>query len=233
MPLQVEYKEKYAAVGRFPGGFMKREARANDSEVLVARLIDRALRPLFPADYQRRSLRDGSTSISADKDIQPDALAGLAASAALAVSDIPFGGPISEVRVVRRNGEYAINPTYSEMPECDLDIMVRRYDRQHPDGRGRDEGGFGRGDARRHQVRARGDQEALRRTDRAVEGAGQGRETHLLPRGQRRRTASDDHQRALRQGLRHRHERHDEARGAKTSSTRSKPSSQPAIRKKS
>ena len=88
----------------------------------------------------------------------------------------------------------------------------RRYDRQHPDGRGRDEGGFGRGDARRHQVRARGDQEALRRTDRAVEGAGQGRETHLLPRGQRRRTAPDDHQRALRQGLRHRHERHDEAR---------------------
>ena len=123
MPLQVEYKEKYAAVGRFPGGFMKREARANDSEVLVARLIDRALRPLFPADYHAEVYVTVNL-ISADKDIQPDALAGLAASAALAVSDIPFGGPISEVRVVRRNGEYAINPTYSEMPECDLDIMV-------------------------------------------------------------------------------------------------------------
>ena len=117
MPLQVEYKEKYAAVGRFPGGFMKREARANDSEVLVARLIDRALRPLFPADYHAEVYVTVNL-ISADKDIQPDALAGLA------VSDIPFGGPISEVRVVRRNGEYAINPTYSEMPECDLDIMV-------------------------------------------------------------------------------------------------------------
>ena len=123
MPLQVEYKEKYAAVGRFPGGFMKREARANDSEVLVARLIDRALRPLFPADYHAEVYVTVNL-ISADKDIQPDALAGLAASAALAVSDIPFGGPISEVRVVRRNDEYAINPTYSEMPECDLDIMV-------------------------------------------------------------------------------------------------------------
>ena len=123
MPLQVEYKEKYAAVGRFPGGFMKREARANDSEVLVARLIDRALRPLFPADYHAEVYVTVNL-ISADKDIQPDALAGLAASAAVAVSDSPFGGPISEVRVVRRNGEYAINPTYSEMPECDLDIMV-------------------------------------------------------------------------------------------------------------
>lgn len=123
MPLQVEYKEKYAACGRYPGGFMKREGKANDSEVLVARLIDRALRPLFPADYHAE-VYVTVTLISADKDIQPDALAGLAASAALAVSDIPFGGPISEVRVVRRNGEYAINPNFSEMPECDLDIMV-------------------------------------------------------------------------------------------------------------
>ena len=123
MPLQVEYKEKYAACGRYPGGFMKREGKANDSEVLVARLIDRALRPLFPSDYHAEVYVTVNL-ISADKDIQPDALAGLAASAALAVSDIPFGGPISEVRVVRRNGEYAINPTYSEMPECDLDIMV-------------------------------------------------------------------------------------------------------------
>ena len=123
MPLQVEYKEKYAACGRYPGGFMKREGKANDSEILVARLIDRALRPLFPSDYHAEVYVTVNL-ISADKDIQPDALAGLAASAALAVSDIPFGGPISEVRVVRRNGEYAINPTYSEMPECDLDIMV-------------------------------------------------------------------------------------------------------------
>ena len=123
MPLQVEYKEKYAACGRYPGGFMKREGKANDSEILVARLIDRALRPLFPADYHAE-VYVTVTLISADKDIQPDALAGLAASAALAVSDIPFGGPISEVRVARRNGEYVINPAFSEMAECDLDIMV-------------------------------------------------------------------------------------------------------------
>ncbi len=123
MPLQVEYKEKYAAAGRYPGGFMKREGKANDSEILTARLIDRALRPLFPSDYHAEVYVTVNL-ISADKDIQPDALAGLAASAALAVSDIPFGGPISEVRVVRKNGQYAINPGYSEMAECDLDIMV-------------------------------------------------------------------------------------------------------------
>ena len=123
MPLQVEYKEKYAAAGRYPGGFMKREGKANDSEILVARLIDRALRPLFPADYHAE-VYVTVTLISADKDIQPDALAGLAASAALAVSDIPFGGPISEVRVARIGGQYVINPGFSQMPEADLDIMV-------------------------------------------------------------------------------------------------------------
>ncbi|MFR9523826.1 MAG: polyribonucleotide nucleotidyltransferase [Rikenellaceae bacterium] len=123
MPLQVEYKEKYASCGRFPGGFMKREARANDSEILVARLIDRALRPLFPADYHADVFVTVNL-ISADKDIQPDALAGLAASAALAVSDIPFQGPISEVRVARKNGEFVINPGFSEMADVDLDIMV-------------------------------------------------------------------------------------------------------------
>ncbi|MFI3324217.1 MAG: polyribonucleotide nucleotidyltransferase [Rikenellaceae bacterium] len=123
MPLQVEYKEKYASCGRFPGGFMKREARANDSEILVARLIDRALRPLFPADYHADVFVTVNL-ISADKDIQPDALAGLAASAALAVSDIPFQGPISEVRVARKNGEFVINPNFSEMADVDLDIMV-------------------------------------------------------------------------------------------------------------
>ena len=123
MPLQVEYKEKYAACGRFPGGFLKREARPNDSEILVARLIDRALRPLFPSDYHAEVYVTVNL-ISADKDIQPDALAGLAASAALAVSDIPFGGPISEVRVARIGGQFVINPTYSQMNEVDLDIMV-------------------------------------------------------------------------------------------------------------
>lgn len=123
MPLQVEYKEKYAAAGRFPGGFLKREARPNDSEILTARLIDRALRPLFPADYHAEVYVTVNL-ISADKDIQPDALAGLAASAALAVSDIPFGGPISEVRVARIDGKFVINPTYSQMDKVDLDLMV-------------------------------------------------------------------------------------------------------------
>ena len=123
MPLQVDYKEKYAACGRYPGGFLKREARPNDSEILVARLIDRALRPLFPADYHAEVYVTVNL-ISADKDIQPVALAGLAASAALAVSDIPFGGPISEVRVARIDGQFVINPTFSQMEHVDLDLIV-------------------------------------------------------------------------------------------------------------
>ncbi len=123
MPLSVEYKEKYASCGRFPGGFLKREGRAGDAEILVSRLIDRALRPLFPADYHAEVFVTVNL-ISADKDIQPDALAGLAASAALAVSDIPFNGPISEVRVARIGGEFVINPTFSQMESVDLDIMV-------------------------------------------------------------------------------------------------------------
>ncbi|MBQ2023773.1 MAG: polyribonucleotide nucleotidyltransferase, partial [Alistipes sp.] len=123
MPLQVEYKEKFAAAGRIPGGFMKREGKASDNEILVARLIDRALRPLFPADYHAEVFVTVNL-ISADKDIQADALAGLAASAALAVSDIPFGGPISEVRVARIGGQYCINPTFSQMSDCDLDLIV-------------------------------------------------------------------------------------------------------------
>lgn len=123
MPLSVEYKEKYAAAGRYPGGFLKREARPSDSEILISRLIDRALRPLFPADYHAEVFVTVNL-ISAAKDIQPDALAGLAASAALAVSDIPFGGPISEVRVSRIDGEFVINPTFSENAKADLDIMV-------------------------------------------------------------------------------------------------------------
>lgn len=123
MPLSVEYKEKYASVGRFPGGFLKREARASDYEILVSRLIDRALRPLFPDDFHAEVFVTVNL-ISADKNIMPDALAGLAASAALAVSDIPFGGPISEVRVSRINGELVINPTFSQNADADLDIMV-------------------------------------------------------------------------------------------------------------
>lgn len=123
MPLSVEYKEKYAANGRFPGGFLKREARPNDSEILVSRLIDRALRPLFPADYHAEVFVTVNL-ISADADIQPDALAGLAASAALAVSDIPFQEPISECRVARVGGEYVVNPKFSQMEGADLDIIV-------------------------------------------------------------------------------------------------------------
>ena len=123
MPLSVEYKEKYAAAGRYPGGFLKREARPSDSEILIARLIDRALRPLFPADYHAEVFVTVNL-ISAAKDIQQDALAGLAASAALAVSDIPFGGPISEVRVSRIDGKFVINPTFSDNARADIDIMV-------------------------------------------------------------------------------------------------------------
>jgi polyribonucleotide nucleotidyltransferase len=123
MPLQVEYKEKYAASGRFPGGFLKREARPSDHEILVSRLVDRALRPLFPDDYHAETFVTINL-ISADKNIQPDALAGLAASAALAVSDIPFGGPISEVRVGRVDGQMVVNPTFEETEKADLDIIV-------------------------------------------------------------------------------------------------------------
>ena len=123
MPLQVDYKEKFAAAGRFPGGFNKREGRPTDAEILVARLIDRALRPLFPDDFHAEVYVTVNL-ISADKNTMPDALAGLAASAALAVSDIPFGGPISEVRVARVDGQLMINPTFSELERADIDIMV-------------------------------------------------------------------------------------------------------------
>jgi polyribonucleotide nucleotidyltransferase len=123
MPLQVEYKEKFSAIGRFPGGFLKRESRPSDYEILISRLIDRALRPLFPDDYHAETFVNVML-ISADKDIMPDSLAGLAASSALMVSDIPFKGPISEVRVARIDGRYVINPTFADMPKADLDIMV-------------------------------------------------------------------------------------------------------------
>jgi polyribonucleotide nucleotidyltransferase len=123
MPLSVDYREKFASIGRFPGGFLKREARPSDNEVLVSRLVDRVLRPLFPSDYHAETFVTIEL-ISAEKDIMPDALAGLAASAALAVSDIPFGGPISEVRVVRIDGQYKINPTFSEVEKADIDLIV-------------------------------------------------------------------------------------------------------------
>ncbi len=123
LPLQVDYKEKFYSAGRFPGGFMKREGKASDYEVLVARLVDRALRPLFPEDFHL-AVFVNIWLISAEKDIQPDALAGLAASAALAASDLPFLGPISEVRVARIDGQFRINPTFSETEKADLELMV-------------------------------------------------------------------------------------------------------------
>ena len=123
MPLSVEYKEKFAASGRFPGGFLKRESRPSDYEVLVSRLVDRALRPLFPDDYHAETFVTINL-ISAEKEIMPDSLAGLAASAALAVSDVPFHGPISEVRVARINGKLTINPTFKEVEEADIDMIV-------------------------------------------------------------------------------------------------------------
>ncbi|MFN8211269.1 MAG: polyribonucleotide nucleotidyltransferase [Bacteroidales bacterium] len=123
MPLSVEYKEKYASSGRFPGGFMKRESKPSDYEILISRLVDRALRPLFPDNYHAETFVTINL-ISAEKDIIPDALAGLAASAALAVSDIPFNGPISEVRVARVNGTLIVNPTATQLKEADIDLMV-------------------------------------------------------------------------------------------------------------
>ncbi|MEE4285643.1 MAG: polyribonucleotide nucleotidyltransferase [Mariniphaga sp.] len=123
MPLSVDYREKFSAAGRFPGGFLKREGRPSDDEILTARLVDRALRPLFPEDYHAETAVMISL-ISASKEDLPDALTGLAASAAIAVSDVPFETPISEVRVARVNGEMVINPTYSQLKESDLDIMV-------------------------------------------------------------------------------------------------------------
>ena len=123
MPLSVEYKEKYGAAGRFPGGFTRREGRAGDYEILVSRLVDRALRPLFPDDFHAE-VYVNVMLISADGVDMPDALAGLAASAALAVSDVPFHGPISEVRIGRVNGEYIVNPTFEQLASADIDIIV-------------------------------------------------------------------------------------------------------------
>ncbi|MGN0220633.1 MAG: polyribonucleotide nucleotidyltransferase [Prevotella sp.] len=123
MPLQVDYREQYSAAGRFPGGFTKREGKAGDNEILTSRLVDRVLRPLFPSNYHAEVFVNVML-LSADGVDQPDALAGFAASAALACSDIPFECPISEVRVARVNGEYVINPTFQQMADADMDIMV-------------------------------------------------------------------------------------------------------------
>ena len=123
MPLQVEYKEKYASFGRFPGGFTRREGKASDYEILTCRLVDRALRPLFPDDYHAEVFVN-VILFSTDGVDMPDALAGLAASSALAVSDIPFNGPISEVRVARVDGQFIINPTFEELKRADIELMV-------------------------------------------------------------------------------------------------------------
>ena len=123
MPLQVDYKEKYAAFGRFPGGFTRREGKPSDYEILTSRLVDRVLRPLFPDNYHAE-VYVNVILLSSDGVDMPDALAGLAASSALAVSDIPFGGPISEVRVARIDGRFVINPTFEQLEKADIDIMV-------------------------------------------------------------------------------------------------------------
>ncbi len=123
LPLTIEYREKYSATGKFPGGFFKREARPSESEILTMRLVDRALRPLFPEDFHAE-VQVIINLLSADKENMPDAMACLAASAALAVSDIPFHGPVSEVRVARINGEFMINPTTSELADADMEMVV-------------------------------------------------------------------------------------------------------------
>ena len=123
MPLQVDYREQYSAAGRFPGGFTKREGKPGDNEILTSRLVDRVLRPLFPSNYHAE-VYVNVMLLSADGVDQPDALAGLAASSAMACSDIPFDFYISEVRVARVNGEYVVNPTFEQMKEADMDIMV-------------------------------------------------------------------------------------------------------------
>ena len=123
LPLTVDYREKFAAAGRYPGGFMKREARPSNDEILTMRLVDRVLRPLFPKDYHAET-QVMIQLMSHDENVMPDALAGLAASTAIQLSDIPFETPISEVRVARINGEFIINPSYDQLAEADFDMMI-------------------------------------------------------------------------------------------------------------
>ena len=123
LPMSVDYQEKFAAGGRIPGGFLRREGRLSNSEILVCRIVDRTLRPLFPSDYHAET-QVMIQLISADAEVMPDALVGLAASAALTITDIPFEGPVSALRVGRINGEWVINPFASEMENSDVDLMV-------------------------------------------------------------------------------------------------------------
>ena len=123
MPLTVDYKEKFSSAGRFPGGFLKREGRASDYEILTSRLVDRVMRPLFPDNYHAETFVN-ITMFSADGVEMPDSLAGLAASAAITCSDIPFNGPISEVRVARVDGKFVINPTFEQLERADMELMV-------------------------------------------------------------------------------------------------------------
>ena len=123
LPLTVDYREKFASAGRFPGGFFKREARPSNEEILTMRIVDRVLRPLFPKDYHSET-QVMIQLMSHDEDVMPDALVGLAASAAISLSDIPFDGPISEVRVARIDSNFIINPSKSQLEESDIDIMV-------------------------------------------------------------------------------------------------------------
>src|SRR5690606_28185142 len=122
-PLFVDYQEKFASAGRIPGNFFRREARLNDYEILISRLVDRAIRPLFPDNYMNET-QVVISLISADEDVQPDALVALSVSTALSISDIPWNGPISEVRVARIDGEFKVNPSRSEMANADIDILV-------------------------------------------------------------------------------------------------------------
>ena len=128
LPLSVDYQEKYAGAGRFPGGFLRREGRLSDYEILISRLVDRALRPMFPDDYHA-DIQVMITLLSADKDVMPDALAGLAASAAITLSNIPFNGPISEVRVGRIDGKFVVNPGVAELKRADMDMLVAASER--------------------------------------------------------------------------------------------------------
>ena len=123
LPLTVEYREKFSAAGKVPGGFLKREGRPSDDEILTMRLVDRVLRPLFPDDFHAE-VQLMISVISYDGKVMPDSLAGLAASAAIAITDIPFNGPISEVRIIRKNGEFIINPTWEDLKDVELDMMV-------------------------------------------------------------------------------------------------------------
>ena len=134
LPLTVDYREKFAAAGKYPGGFFKREARPSNDEILTMRLVDRVLRPLFPKDYHNET-QVMIQLMSHDEEVMPDALAGLAASAAIQLSDFPFECPISEARAARINGKFVINPSRAQLEEADIDIMVGASKRFSDDGR--------------------------------------------------------------------------------------------------